>query len=111
MEMMFRQLLSLYSDSIPLLLKTFACFVFHLDSLREQMLRNSAHNFNKITILQTANKDLLACLKSLVTVNPIERVMIVWTGILPYVNQNCDIQELLGIVKVVKIIKRNRWKK
>ena len=94
MEMMFGRLLSLHSDSIPLLLRTFACFVFHSDSLRE--------DFNKITILQTANRELLSRLKSSVTMDPTEGVMTIWTGIPPHVNQNCEIQELLGIVKVVK---------
>ena len=56
-EMMFGGLLLLHSDMIPVLLRTFACFVFHCDSLQEQMLQNSAHDFNKITILQTANKE------------------------------------------------------
>ena len=84
MEMMFGRLLVLHPDSIPVLLRTFACFVFHSDSLRAQMLENSGHDFNKIMILQTQNRELLSRLKLLVTVDPTEGVITVPTGIPPY---------------------------
>ena len=108
MDMMFGRLLVLHPDSIPLLLRTFACFVFHSDSLRVQMLENSGHDFNKIMILQTPNRDLLSRLKLLVTVDPTEGVMTVPTGIPPHINQNRDMREVLDILKVVKTNQENQ---
>ena len=72
------------------------------------MLQNSGNDFNKITILQTPNRELLSCLKLLVTVDPTEGVMTVSTGIPPHINQNRDMRELLGIVKVVKNNQENQ---
>ena len=47
-------------------------------------------------------------MKSLVTVDPTEGVTTVCTSILPHVNQNRDLQELLGIVKEVKSNQENQ---
>ena len=54
---------------------TIDCIVFHSDKLKEQIQRQSCHDFNKVSILQSNNNELLKQLKPLVTKNPMEGVV------------------------------------
>ena len=87
MVIIFGWFLSLQPQFIPVLLRSFACFVFHSDALRDQMLGVTSHNFCKFQLLQSSNNDSLLCLKLLVTTDPTEGVMTVRIGIPPHVNQ------------------------
>ena len=99
MDIMFGGILEEHQCFVPILVRSFACFVYHSNSLREQMTKIPGHHFNNISILHHLNRQLLDRLKTLVTLDPTDGVMTVTTGIPPHINHARSIQEVLGIVK------------
>ena len=66
MQMTFGSMLVHHRQSVALLLRVFACMVYHGNVLIEQMIRVAGHDFNKIAILH--NRVLLKELQELVTI-------------------------------------------
>lgn len=84
MEMTFGGMLEEHPGFVPVLLRTFACIVYHSQGLIEQMVRCPGHDFAKLALLH--DRDLLDELMLLVTIDPTEGVMMERTGIPPHVN-------------------------
>jgi hypothetical protein len=102
MELMFGRILEDHEEFVPVLLRSFACFVYHSTSLRQQMTTIPGHDFNNFSILHTPNSELLNQLRTLVTLDPTEGVMTIKTGIPPHINHTRDIREVIGIVKELR---------
>jgi hypothetical protein len=103
MEIMFGGVLQEHKDFVPILLRSFACFVYHSASLREQMTTVPGHDFNNFIILHSPNSELLDQLRTLVTLDATEGVVItIKTGIPPHINHTRDIREVIGIVKELR---------
>ena len=66
---------------LPVVLRCFACMVYHSDHLIRQMVSVPGHDFTKLSILH--DRDLLRSLQQLVTVEPTEGVISNPTGIPP----------------------------
>jgi hypothetical protein len=84
MVLTFGKTLEHQPDHMPLLLRAFACMVWHSDELIAQMVRCPGHDFSKLAILH--ERELLGVLKSLVTLESTEGVIATATGIPPHVN-------------------------
>jgi hypothetical protein len=84
MVLTFGKTLEHQPDHVPLLLRAFACMVWHSDGLMAQMVSSPGHDFSKLAMLH--DRELLSELKKLVTLEPTEGVVEVATGIPPHVN-------------------------
>ena len=76
-----------------LILRLFACVVFHSDALIATMASHSGHDFTKVAILH--DRALLKELKSLVTLERTAGVIEASTGIPPHVTHARQLEKLL----------------
>ena len=86
MEMTSGTTINEHPDFVPILLRCFACIVFHGDKLIEQMTSRPGYDLNNLRILH--NRELLNGLFLLVTTEPTEDVLTVPTGIPPHITQS-----------------------
>lgn len=94
-------MLTEHPESVPLLLRLFACVIYHSDSLIAQVARCPGHDFTKLTVLH--GRELLSKLKGLVTLEPTPGGIEQRTGIPPHVShqrQLDTITEKLGLLIV-----------
>ena len=87
---------------VPILVRCFACIIFHSEKLKEVSLRNHSHDFNKLLILQ--KPEMLIELRKLVTTDPTEGVINKPTGIPPHINQTKILKEVVGSLSDIKEI-------
>ena len=66
-----------------MLLRCFACVIYHVDNLIDTMVKIPGHDFTKLSLLH--DHQLIAQLKPLVTTDPTEGIMTVATGIPPHI--------------------------
>ena len=62
MEMTFSSILDEHPAFVPILLRCFACIVYHSDGLIDQMVRSPGHDFAKLAMLH--DRELLKKLKA-----------------------------------------------
>ena len=87
MQMLCGPILTSYkekpNDPTPMLIRCFACVIYHIDSLKAMMVKCPGHDFAKLPLLH--DYQLIAQLKPLVTTDPTEGIMAVATGIPPHI--------------------------
>ena len=89
-DMTFPGLFSKQKQIIPILLRCFACMIYHSKELVKQMHRIPGHQFNKLAILH--EPDLLRKLRELVTTDPTEDVLTTATGIPPHIELGIELK-------------------
>jgi len=87
MQMLHGPILASYEEAsnspVPMLLRCFACVIYHVDKLMDTMVKIPGHDFNQLSLLH--DHQLLAQLKPLVTTDPTEGTMTVAAGIPPHI--------------------------
>lgn len=83
-----------HAQFVPVLLRLFACIVFHSEALIRIMVLHPGHDFNKLSILH--RRELLQRLHQKVTIEPTNGL--VATGIPPHIEHSRQLSSLLARV-------------
>ena len=92
MMLTYGRIIEEHSQHLPVLLRAFACVIYHSESLLEVVINNTSHDFSKLAILQQL--ELLHRLRQKVTLEPTEGVMSQATGIPPHVRHARELNEI-----------------
>ena len=86
METMLKKISVYHKGFVSILIRCFACVIYHQEELIKQICKIPGHAFNTLQILH--DRPLLKELKDLVTIDPTEDVTPIPFGIPPHVHHS-----------------------